>query len=146
MKKLPIGIQTFEKIILGNYLYMDKTELIHSLISSGTVYFLARPRRFGKSLLISTLQAVFEGKRALFKGLAIDRLDYDWAVWPVIRIDFSGINRDTPESFLISLRKNLIQEAERYSIGIDQNDQVSDMFKSLIEKNLPATGSRGSIG
>jgi hypothetical protein len=56
MKKLPIGLQTFEKLILGNYLYIDKTELIHSLISSGTVYFLARLRRFGKSLLISTLQ------------------------------------------------------------------------------------------
>ena len=72
MKKLPIGIQNFEKIRLDGYFYIDKTEEIFNLISTGSYYFLSRPRRFGKSLLLSTIKAFFEGKRELFKGLAID--------------------------------------------------------------------------
>ena len=71
MKKLPIGIQTFEKLINDDCLYIDKTKLIYQLIQSGSVYFLSRPRRFGKSLLLSTLEAIFKGKRELFKGLWI---------------------------------------------------------------------------
>ncbi len=89
MKKLPIGIQTFRKMIDGNYLYVDKTEYIHKLIVQGSVYFFSRPRRFGKSLLISTLNEIFEGKKKLFKGLWIYNADYAWEKHPVVRIDFS---------------------------------------------------------
>ncbi|MDR2115231.1 MAG: AAA family ATPase, partial [Planctomycetaceae bacterium] len=71
MKKLPIGIQSFEKLRSNDYLYVDKTEIIHHLILNGTVYFLSRPRRFGKSLLVSTMEALFKGRKELFEGLYI---------------------------------------------------------------------------
>lgn len=76
--KYPIGIQYFPDIINGGYIYVDKTEYIRQLVSTGKYYFLSRPRRFGKSLLLTTMQAYFEGRRELFKGLAIDRDDMDW--------------------------------------------------------------------
>ena len=86
--KYPIGIQTFEQIINGEYVYVDKTELIYKLVASGKVYFLGRPRRFGKSLLISTLKSYYLGKKELFKGLAIEELEKDWKTYPVFHLDF----------------------------------------------------------
>ena len=91
MRKLPIGIQSFENIRNENYLYVDKTALIYQLVTKGKPYFLSRPRRFGKSLLISTLEAYFQGKKELFKGLAIDQLEQDWNVYPVLY--FSDLNQ-----------------------------------------------------
>ena len=91
MKFLPIGIQTFDHLIEGNYVYVDKTAHIRELLRPFKgMYFLSRPRRFGKSLLITTLKAIFEGKRALFEGLAIAHSDYEWQEHPVIHIDMSG--------------------------------------------------------
>ena len=88
MKKLPIGIQDFTKIIKDGYIYVDKTEYLFKLISSGEYYFLSRPRRFGKSLLVSTLKEIFNGNKELFKGLWIyDKIG--WEKYPVIHIDFS---------------------------------------------------------
>lgn len=87
--KYPIGIQTFDKIIEGGYAYVDKTELVYQLAHSAQNIFLSRPRRFGKSLLVSTLQAYFEGRKELFKGLAIEKLEHDWEAHPVIHIDMS---------------------------------------------------------
>ena len=84
MKRLPIGIQTFRKLIDGNYLYVDKTEHIHRLIVQSSVYFLSRPRRFGKSLLISTLNEIFEGNKELFKDQWIYNSDYAWGKHPVV--------------------------------------------------------------
>lgn len=81
-----IGIQNFEKIREEGYTYVDKTALIHRLATSGIYYFLSRPRRFGKSLLLSTLEAYFEGKKDLFKGLAIEALEKDWEKYPEIHI------------------------------------------------------------
>ncbi len=86
---MPIGIQTFENLRTENYLYVDKTELIYELANNGKPYFLARPRRFGKSLLVSTLKAYFEGRKELFTGLKIAEKEKDWEVHPVIHIDFS---------------------------------------------------------
>ena len=138
-RKYPIGIQTFSKIREGNYLYIDKTDLIYRIAHSDSNYmFLSRPRRFGKSLLISTLQCYFEGRRELFDGLAIDRLETEWTAYPVLRFDMSlgkwmdqerlnrylhdclndnetrlGIHSDYhPEDTNIRL-KNLIQQAYR---------------------------------
>ena len=88
--KYPIGIQDFEKIINEGYTYVDKTALVHRLVTEGNIYFLSRPRRFGKSLLVSTLEAYFKGKKELFKGLAIDELETEWAEYPVFHIDFNG--------------------------------------------------------
>ncbi len=88
--KYPIGIQTFEKIIEGGFVYVDKTDMVYSLANEGgNIYFLSRPRRFGKSLLISTLESYFLGKKDLFRGLKIDALEKDWKTYPVLRIDFS---------------------------------------------------------
>ena len=90
MIKYPIGIQSFEKLREDGYVYVDKTELIYNLVHGGTIYFLSRPRRFGKSLLISTLENYFLGRRDLFEGLAISSLEKEWLEYPVFRIDFNG--------------------------------------------------------
>lgn len=90
MMKYPIGIQSFDKIILDGYVYVDKTQQIYNLAHTGTIYFLSRPRRFGKSLLVSTLKNYFLGRKELFKGLAIERLETEWAEYPVFHIDFNG--------------------------------------------------------
>ena len=82
IKKLPIGIQTFSEIIREGYVYVDKTALIYEIITTGSRYFLSRPRRFGKSLLVSTLAEIFAGNRELFVGLAIESLPYDWKKHP----------------------------------------------------------------
>ena len=82
-RKLPIGIQTFEDIRQGNYLYVDKTSILWQIINTGKPYFLSRPRRFGKSLLISTLEAYFQGRKDLFEGLAIEKLETKWEQYPV---------------------------------------------------------------
>ena len=94
--KYPIGIQDFESIINGGYVYVDKTSIIHQLVTKGKIYFLSRPRRFGKSLLVSTLKAYFQGKKELFKGLAIDELETEWAEHPVFHLDFNGENYTEP--------------------------------------------------
>ena len=90
--KYPIGIQDFETIIKDGYVYVDKTPLIYQLATEGRVYFLSRPRRFGKSLLISTLKYYFQGKKELFQGLAIDSLEKEWAEYPVFHLSFGGEN------------------------------------------------------
>ena len=87
--KYPIGIQSFDQIIGDGYVYVDKTGLIYQLVKGGKIYFLSRPRRFGKSLLVSTLKCYFQGRKELFKGLAIDKLETDWAEYPVFHIDFN---------------------------------------------------------
>lgn len=90
--KYPIGIQSFDQIIEDGYVYIDKTDLVYRLATEGKIYFLSRPRRFGKSLLVSTLKNYFLGQKELFKGLKIDALEKDWKVYPVFHIDFNGSN------------------------------------------------------
>ena len=94
LAKLPVGIQTFSEVREEKYLYIDKTPLVHKLVEEGKYYFLSRPRRFGKSMLISTLQALFEGRKELFEGLYIHG-KWDWDTkYPVIKISFGGVARD----------------------------------------------------
>ena len=90
--KYPIGIQSFDKIREDGFVYVDKTALIYDLVKNGNIYFLSRPRRFGKSLLISTLECYFKGRKELFKGLAIDELEQEWNEYPVFHLDFNGDN------------------------------------------------------
>ena len=90
--RCPIGIQTFDKIIQDGYVYVDKTDLIYELVHGGNIYFLSRPRRFGKSLLISTLENYFLGRKELFKGLAIESLEKDWLEYPVFHLSFANGN------------------------------------------------------
>ena len=84
----PIGIQDFEKIRKDGFVYVDKTDLVYKMVQKGGYYFLSRPRRFGKSLLVSTLEAYFSGKKELFDGLAIAELEKDWIQYPVLRFDY----------------------------------------------------------
>ena len=92
MMKYPIGIQSFDQLIEDGFVYVDKTDLIYQLVKGGKIYFLSRPRRFGKSLLVSTLKCYFQGRKELFRGLAIDKLETEWAEYPVFHIDFNGDN------------------------------------------------------
>ena len=129
MKKLPIGISTFEKIISGNYLYIDKTEFALQIIENGEYYFLSRPRRFGKSLFIDTLQCIFEGKKELFNGLHIyDK--YDFVKYPVIKIGFSGANN---EKELIGGLLSELNTNRKY-LQLDVNsDDYAIYFSELIQ-------------
>lgn len=90
--KYPIGIQTFSKIISEGFIYVDKTHLVYEITDRYDYVFLSRPRRFGKSLLMSTLEAYFKGEKELFDGLAIEKLEKDWISYPVFRFDFSPAN------------------------------------------------------
>ena len=94
-KIYPIGIQNFEKIRNGGYFYIDKTALIYQMVKTGSYYFLSRPRRFGKSLLISTLEAYFQGKKELFVGLAMEKLEKDWNKHPILHLDLNIEKYDT---------------------------------------------------
>lgn len=88
-KRYPLGIQTFSEIVKGNYFYADKTAIVYQLAHYAKFHFLSRPRRFGKSLFVSTLKAYFEGKKELFKGLAIEQMEKEWTAYPVIHLDLS---------------------------------------------------------
>lgn len=88
--KYPIGLQSFRQLREEGYTYVDKTAMVYSLAHNGKVYFLSRPRRFGKSLLVSTLKSYFLGEKELFKGLAIEQLETEWKTYPIFHIDFSG--------------------------------------------------------
>ncbi|MDJ0836514.1 MAG: AAA family ATPase [Acidobacteriota bacterium] len=130
MKNLPIGIQTFEKIRNKNYLYVDKTGYFNDLIEGG-YYFFSRPRRFGKSLLISTLEALFQGRKDLFKGLAVTASGYDFPIYPVIRLDFSIISNRTPDILEQEVKEELDRIARAH--GLSCNDSLlTTRFRNLI--------------
>lgn len=141
MKSLPIGLQTFSDLITGDFVYVDKTDKIYKIIKKKSVYFLARPRRFGKSLLISTLQSIFEGKRELFKGLAINRLDYDWKIRPVIKLSFLSILHENPEQFKASLIAALKEKFADYNLVPDQLDHPALLLANLVKKLYAVHGS-----
>ena len=113
----PIGIQSFEKIREGGYVYVDKTDLIHKLVTSGTYYFLSRPRRFGKSLLISTLESYLKGKKELFSGLALEQLEKEWIEYPVIHIDFNGVSYNSPDSLEKVLDDKLLLLEKEFDVN-----------------------------
>ena len=115
--KYPIGIQSFDKIIEDGYIYVDKTELIYQLVKDGTIYFLSRPRQFGKSLLVSTLKCYFQGRKELFKGLAIDNLETEWAEYPVFHIDFSKISFLNPNVLEEKLEEQISAWEQVYGKG-----------------------------
>ena len=133
MKKLPLGIQTFRIIVEDDYVYVDKTRYVYDLISNSKYYFLSRPRRFGKSLLLDTIAEAFSGDKELFKGLWIHGSDYSFAKHPVIRLDMSNIANKTPETLenelLIAIKKRATDEG----FEIDY-DTPSAVFKTLIEE------------
>lgn len=140
MIKYPIGVQNFDEIILGDYTYVDKTSYVRSLVENGKIYFLGRPRRFGKSLLLSTMAAFFEGKRSLFKGLAIDKWDeWDWGEYPVLHIDLNAKDYTYKESLAERLNEYLRQYEETYQV-IPPDNSLDGRFRAIIEKAYETTG------
>jgi hypothetical protein len=145
MKKLPLGIQSFTKIIEGDYVYVDKTKYIYQLIQ-GNCYFFARPRRFGKSLLCSTIKEIFLGKKELFKGLWIDtNTDYTWPIHPVIHIDLSLLARGTPEELTVSLMRALRNIAEEYDLPPLEQTTPGEMLKQLVLRLYKKFGSKNRV-
>jgi hypothetical protein len=137
--KLPIGIQTFSEIRENGYLYVDKTREIHRLISGGKVFFLSRPRRFGKSLLVSTLEALFTGEKALFEGLYIaDKIDWN-EKYPVVTLDWGGISHTSAAQMEQSALGFLRRIARTHEIFLAANT-ASDGFEELIETLHQKTG------
>lgn len=137
--KYPVGIQSFEKIRRENYLYVDKTELIHKIVSEGVYYFLSRPRRFGKSLLISTLEALFKGKRELFRGLAIDSLEWDWQTYEVLHLDLNTQNYKEEDSLYANLDWHLKRWESQYGIT-DTAPKLENRFSDVILKANEISG------
>jgi hypothetical protein len=141
LKNLPIGQSSFENLIEGNYIYVDKTEKLYQLITTGQFYFLSRPRRFGKSLLVSALENIFLGNKELFKDLWIYSSDYVWRKYPVIVIDFNGISLETPEIFIKSISRYFNEKADCFNIKLT-GETVKEKFKELVVKIANKTGEK----
>jgi hypothetical protein len=137
MQDLPIGMQSFEKLRKGNYLYVDKTRQILRLIERGTVLFLSRPRRFGKSLLVSTLQALFEGRKDLFEGLYIaDKVDWEQR-YPVIKLDWSSLSHRKAEEIEKGLLVYQERIADKYDVTLKQkyaSNRMEELLWALRQK------------
>ena len=131
-RNLPIGVQSLSTIIEDNFIYIDKTKYIYDLIAGGRYYFLSRPRRFGKSLLISTLEEIFLGNRELFSSLYIDSTDYDWQEYPVIMLNFSSMASDTPELLKQDIAWNLQVIGDEHGIDLSGAPSIKSKFKQLI--------------
>lgn len=142
MSKLyPIGIQNFEKIRKEGYVYIDKTAMIYQLVKTGNYYFLSRPRRFGKSLLISTLEAYFQGKKELFTGLAMEKLEKDWIAYPILHLDLNTENYSIPQSLELKLERALSAWEQLY--GSDPAEKsLASRFEGIIQRAYEKTGQR----
>ena len=144
-RKLPVGIQSFEEIRKGGYLYVDKTDIIWQLANRGKKYnYLSRPRRFGKSVLVDTLEAYFMGKKELFEGLKIMLMETEWVKRPVIRLDMSraGAEPETLRSYL----NNIFRQYEgEYSLAPDPTDSLADRFDAIIVGAYKQTGQQVAI-
>ena len=139
--KYPIGIQNFEKIRNEGYVYVDKTALIYDLVNSGSYYFLSRPRRFGKSLLLSTIDAYLSGEKELFKGLAIEQLEQEWTEYPILRLDLNSREYKDESSLVAELNRHLEGWEKKY--GDEYKDRaVEERFLHVITKVYVQTGKR----
>ena len=142
-RKLPIGIQTFEDIRNDGYLYVDKTALMWTIANIGKPFFLSRPRRFGKSLLISTFEAYFKGRRDLFTGLAVEQLEKKWEEYPVLHLDLNAEKYDSPDRLDAILSNQLTQWEAIYGRGEDETT-LSSRFLGVIRRASEQAG-RGVV-
>jgi hypothetical protein len=133
MRPIDTSTSSFEKLIQRKNLYVDKTALLYQLVTGSSEYFCSRPRRFGKSLTLSTLEAIFQGRRELFKGLAIDSTDYDWKVYPVIHIDFGGCDSSNPQMLEEWLAGVIQDYASEYRIELPAMGTAAGRFSRLID-------------
>ena len=124
LKNFPIGIQDFASIRNEGFFYVDKTDLVYKLAHTSKYYFLSRPRRFGKSLLISTLQCYFEGRKELFTGLAMERLETEWKTYPVIRLDMSTVKKLDADVFASNMNDIFVPYEKCYGIKNDKTNQA----------------------
>lgn len=139
--KYPIGIQNFESLIHDGYVYVDKTALIYQLADQGRYYFLSRPRRFGKSLLISTMDAYFSGKRELFQGLAIEKLEQKWTKYPILHLDLNTAKYDSKDS-LDNVLNDALSDWEK-SYGTSPTEVTLELrFKGIVRRACEKTGER----
>ena len=144
--KYPIGIQSFDQLIEDGYVYIDKTDMVYSLVTEGKIYFLSRPRRFGKSLLVSTLKNYFLGRKELFKGLKIDSLEKDWNVYPVFHLDFNGTDYTVRGGLEKKIRYYLLSWAEEYSLPERTKELgLGDLFAELIRVAHEQSGRRAVV-
>ena len=139
--KYPIGIQAFERIVQEGYVYVDKTDLIYQL-TQGSIYFLSRPRRFGKSLLVSTLENYYLGKKELFKGLKIDALEKDWKTYPVFHLDFNSDNFMNANTLQATLAKFVSDGEKLYHVDADFNLSLGRRFAEVLKAAHQQTGLR----
>ena len=138
-RKLPIGIQTFADIRTQGYLYVDKTALVWQIANSGKPYFLSRPRRFGKSLLLSTFEAYFEGKKDLFKGLSIEQMEENWDKHPVFHLDLNARKYEYPEDLTAMLNQYL--EKWEAKFGDEKKDRApEERFEYVIQRAYEQSG------
>ena len=140
-KLYPVGIQNFESLRRDGYFYVDKTAKIYELARTGRYYFLSRPRRFGKSLLISTLEAYFQGKRELFEGLAMQELEKEWKQYPVIHLDLNAKKFDTEEDLIRLIDRQLLVYESVYG-RVPTDVTIDDRFVSLIRNAAEKSGER----
>ena len=139
--KYPIGIQSFETIRTDGYVYVDKTDLVYKL-AQGHIYFLARPRRFGKSLLVSTLKAYFEARKDLFEGLKMMELEQEWKKYPVISFDFNGLLAEEENPLRSYLFSTVVETEKKYGITPEDTNDLGLRFRTLIPKLHEKTGQR----
>lgn len=139
VRKLPIGIQSFEDIRNQGFLYVDKTALIYKMATMGKPYFLSRPHRFGKSLLLSTIEAYFQGKRELFKGLAIEKLETDWLEYPVLHLDLNAEKYTSIEALTYILERHINGWEDTWGKDTRENS-LSDRFIGVITRAYEKTG------
>ena len=144
--KYPIGIQSFDQIIEDGYVYVDKTAIVYNLAHEGKIYFLSRPRRFGKSLLVSTLENYFLGRKELFRGLAIEGLEKEWAVHPVFHVDFNSTNF-TKEGMLELKLKHLLSKWETayHLTSVESGLDIGDRFVEVLRVAHEQTGRRAVV-
>ena len=144
-RRLPVGIQSFKEIRTDNYVYVDKTDLVWYLANLGDKYnYLSRPRRFGKSVLVDTLQWYFEGRKDLFEGLRIMDLETEWTTRPVIRLDMSE-GGDTPEDIKSYLNYIFKKYEKKYEITLDGTESLTVRFRQIIETAYEKSGHRVAI-
>ena len=144
LKKCPLGIQTFSEVREGDYIYIDKTDMVYRMTQSFKYVFLSRPRRFGKSLLASTLHSYFSGKKELFKGLAIERLETEWTEHPVLHFDMSLGKHMGKEQLERFLGERLAFEERKYGIDNPATD-INDRFTNLIVAAYEKTGRQAVV-
>lgn len=142
--KYPVGIQDFSEIRMHGYVYVDKTRFIRQFADSSKYYFLSRPRRFGKSLFISTLQAYFEGKQQLFKGLDIDSPYTDWVSRPVIKLSLNAVDSKSDNSLIQYLDDTFLLYEEKYG-KMPEIKSLSKRFELIIQNAYNKTGQKVAI-